>query len=213
MEDSSRKISGFKKFSDIKESKSKIEEVDPSSSIRPESTSDLPGNPNLPDYTDVKKIEKPASTKGITTQNDCDDDCDDDDDDDDDDVNEKVEFRGKVALLPKNTKASKGYNFLENVKVSKKSIWYLIVEQQEDELQLVKYNVKEGVDLNKFVNELKSFYIDNNKGDKIIEKAMSKIEVDGNDKFSRIKNISKIKVGGKLLVTKITEDLIKLLSK
>jgi len=41
---------------------------------------------------------------------------------------------------------------------------------------------------------------------------MSEIEVDGNDKFSRIKNISKIKVGGKLLVTKITEDLIKLLS-
>jgi hypothetical protein len=39
-----------------------------------------------------------------------------------------------------------------------KSIWYIIVEKQENELQMVKYN-KEGVDLNKFIIELKSYYI------------------------------------------------------
>jgi hypothetical protein len=35
--------------------------------------------------------------------------------------NEDVKFFGKVPKLPKGIKASKGYNFLENVKVSKSS--------------------------------------------------------------------------------------------
>jgi len=102
---------------------------------------------------------------------------------------------------------------LENVKISKKSIWYIVVEQQSDELQLVKYNYNEGVDLSKFVNELKSYYITKHRGNKAICEAVDKIGVDGNDKYSKITNISKIKVDGKLLITKVTEDLIKLLSK
>jgi hypothetical protein len=102
---------------------------------------------------------------------------------------------------------------LENVKISKKSIWYIVVEQQSDELQLVKYNYNEGVDLSKFVNELKSYYITKNRGNRAICEAVSKIGIDGNDKYSKITNISKIKIDGKLLITKVTEDLIKLLSK
>ena len=39
------------------------------------------------------------------------------------------------------------------------------------------------------------------------------IDVDGNDKYSWIKNIPLIEVDGKKMVTRITEDLIKLLSK
>lgn len=88
-----------------------------------------------------------------------------------------------------------------------------MVESQSDELQMVKYNHKEGVDLNQFVNELKSYYITKNRGNKAICEAVAKIGVDGNDKYSKVTNISKIKVDGKLLITKITEDLIKLLSK
>ena len=56
-------------------------------------------------------------------------------------------------------------------------------------------------------------YITKNNGNKAICEAISKIGVDGNDKYSKVTNISKIKVDGKLLITKITEDLIKLLSK
>ena len=88
-----------------------------------------------------------------------------------------------------------------------------MVESQSDELQMVKYNHKEGVDLNQFVNELKSYYITKNKGNRAICEAGANSGVDGNDKYSKVTNISKIKVDGKLLITKITEDLIKLLSK
>ena len=88
-----------------------------------------------------------------------------------------------------------------------------MVESQSDELQMVKYNHKEGVDLNQFVNELKSYYITKHRGNKAICEAVAKIGVDGNDKYSKVTNISKIKIDDKLLITKITEDLIKLLSK
>ena len=60
---------------------------------------------------------------------------------------------------------------------------------------------------------LKTYYIDKCKGDKALCESISKISIDGNDKFSKIKNISKVKIDGKLLITKITEDLIRLLSK
>jgi len=213
-----KNIIGFKKFSDIKESKSKIKEMDPSMDVSPDTDSDLPMNPNLPPSS--KKIEKPMSRKNLMPQ-DQDVNLPSDSDEFENDIETKgekthegkVETFGKVAKFPKNVKASKAYNFMENVKISKKSIWYIMVESQDSELQLVKYNHKEGVDLNKFVNELKSYYINKNKGNKLICEAVSKIGVDGNDKYSKITNISKIKVDNKLLITKITEDLIKLLSK
>jgi len=213
-----KNIIGFKKFSDIKESKSKIKEMDPSMDVSPDTDSDLPMNPNLPPSS--KKIEKPMSRKNLMPQ-DQDVNLPSDSDEFENDIETKgekthegkVETFGKVAKFPKNVKASKAYNFMENVKISKKSIWYIMVESQDSELQLVKYNHKEGVDLNKFVNELKSYYINKNKGNKLICEAVSKIGVDGNDKYSKITNISKRKVDNKLLITKITEDLIKLLSK
>ena len=205
----SRKIAGFKKFSDIKETKKpEIEEVELNG--RPEVDSDLPANPNLPETADRKSIEKPMSRKGLQPEE---QDIDLTEFISDDEKNEKVETFGKVAKFPKNVKASKAYNFLENVKISKKSIWYLMVERDENELQLVKYNVKEGVDLNKFVNELKTYYLDKYKGNSKICEAMNKLSVDGNDNYSMVKGISTVEVDGKKLITKITEDLIRLLSK
>jgi hypothetical protein len=216
MAEENKKIVGFKKFSDIK-SKSKIEEVNPSLDAQPATDSDLPANPNVP--KDSKKIEKPASRKNLIPKEQTmdlpaeTDEFKNDIEIKGDRTHEgKVDFTGKVAKFPKNTKASKAYNFLENVKVSKKSIWYIMVEK-DNELQMVKYNYKEGVDLNKFVNELKSYYIAKNKGNKSICEAISKMVVDGNDKYSMIRNIPLVDIGGKKLITKVTEDLIKLLSK
>lgn len=211
-----KKIVGFKKFTDIK-GKSKIEEINPSLDAAPFTDSDIPMNPNL--SKDSKKVERTASRKNLIPQDqnvDLPSDSEEfsNDIDLEDKTHEgKVETFGKVAKFPKNTKASRAYNFLENVKVSKKSIWYIMVEKQENELQMVKYNYKEGVDLSKFVNELKTYYSKKYGKDIKFMEAISKIKVDGNDKYSMVKNIPLIEVEGKKMITKITEDLIKLLSK
>ena len=211
------KIVGFKKFTDIK-SKSKVEEVDPSVSAQPMTDSDRPMNPNMPGKSN--KIEKPASRKKLMPK-DQDINLPSDEDEFENDIEEtgekthegNVETFGKVAKFPKNTKASKAYNFLENVKVSKKSIWYIMVEKQENELQMVKYNTKEGVDLGKFVNELKSYYKKKYSKEPKICNLIESIKVDGNDKYSMVQNIPLISVDGRKMITIITEDLIKLLSK
>jgi hypothetical protein len=212
----SRKVVGFKKFSEIK-GKSKIEEVDASLPVSDDTDSDRPMNPNL--SKDSDKVERVASRKNLIP-NDQNFEVDEDEDDFEDDVDlddkrheSKVDFTGKVAKFPKNVKASKAYNFLENVKVSKKSIWYLMVEKQDNELQMVKYNVKEGVDLTKFVNELKSYYTKKYSNDSKIQNLIESMYVDGNDKYSMVKNIPAITFDGKKMITKVTEDLIRLLSK
>ena len=210
-----RKVVGFRKFSDIKTNK-RIEEVDAALPSQPMSDEDLPMNPNLPSHS--KKVQRVASRKDLIPKDqNLEIDNDNDQFENDIDLNDrknesKVETFGKVAKFPKNTKASKAYNFLENVKVSKKSIWYIMVEK-DNELQMVKYNVKEGVDLNKFIGDLKTYYLAKNKGNRAICEAINKLSVDGNDKYSMIRNIPLIEVEGKKMISKITEDLIKLLSK
>lgn len=217
MADNSKRL--FKKFSDFKnENKSeKLEEVNPSENVMPDTDSSRPMNPNLPE--DSKKGEKYASRKNVIPKDqnvDVDNDSDEfinDIDFGDKKHESKVETIGKVAKFPKNIKASKAYNFLENVKISKKSIWYIMVEKQDNELQMVKYNYNEGVNLSKFVAELKNYYLDKYKDNKAICEAVIKLEVDGNDKYSMVKNISPVELDGKKMITKITEDLIRLLSK
>jgi hypothetical protein len=127
----------------------------------------------------------------------------------------KVQLIGKIAKFPKSVKVSKAYNFLENIKIPKNRIWYLLVENQDNELQMVKYNVQKGVNLNQFMNDLKSYYISKFKEAPNLKKVMESITVEGDaeGKFSVIKNIPKIELSGKKLVTRITEDLIKLLAK
>ena len=124
-----------------------------------------------------------------------------------------VKLYGKVAKFPKKTKASKAFNFLENVKISKNSIWYILIEKQDNELQMVKYNNKKGFDMDKFVHELKSFYLNKYKSNKEVSRLIESIEVSGKKEFSSIRNIPNVEVEGKKLISKITEDLIKLLSK
>ena len=205
--------SSFKRFSDInKGTKVSATEDDPSLEVIPEEEKDLPANPNLP--VESTKRQKNSSTRSFKPLADKQNYDKEESNDSIDEVSEdhKVKLYGKVAKLPKGTKASKGFNFLENVKISKNSIWYIMAER-DNELQMVKYNYKKGVDLNKFINELKSYYISKNKGNKIICEHISKIAIDGNDKYSMIRNIPLLELDGKKLITKITEDLIKLLSK
>ena len=205
-----KKIVGFKRFSDIK-SNPKIEEVE--LNTRPESDSDRPMLPNTPEES--KKIEKPMSRKNLQPkEQDINLPTGENEFDSEEESNEKVTTYGRIARFPKNVKASKAFNFLENVKISKKSIWYLMVEKQENnELQLVKYNVKEGVDLNKFVTDLKGYYINKYSKDAKVCNLIESIQVDGNDKYSMVKNIPLITVDGRKMISIITEDLIKLLSK
>lgn len=205
-----KKFEGFKKFSDIKSGgpkKSKIEEVD-AADVNP-SEDVIPANPNLPHAT--TKIQKPMSRKGMMPEKEKE--FNEPIPNEEESVDEKVEMYGKVAKFPKKTKASKAYNFLENVKISKNSIWYIMVEKQDNELQMVKYNNKKGVDLGRFVNELKQYYIQKYSTNKRLCKLIESIEVGGKNEFSVIRNIPKIDVDGRKLISTITEDLIKLLSK
>lgn len=209
-----RKKSSFKKFSELKSTgkSPKDAKEDPSNEILPVTDDKLPGNPNLPKGS--TKFPKDADTSYLQPVPEQEQDETDGEgmSDEPETTNEKVKFYGKVAKFPKKTKASKAYNFLENVKISKNSIWYIMVEK-DNELQMVKYNYKKGVDLAKFVAELKTYYISKNKSNKIICEAISKISIDGNDKFSMIRNIPLIEVDGRKLITLVTTDLIKLLSK
>lgn len=211
------KKSSFKKFSDLK-STGKIEDPkeDPSEEIKPMTDDKLPGNPNLPKKSN--KFQKGADTSNMKPAPkgyDKDEFQDDIDEETgfEEGVEEKVKFYGKVAKFPKKTKPSKAYNFLENVKISKNSIWYIMVERQDSELQMVKYNYKKGVDLAKFIGDLKSYYSKKYADNKQLVALVEKIEVDGNDKYSWVKNIPPVEIDGRKMIGRITEDLIKLLSK
>ena len=126
-----------------------------------------------------------------------------------DNKDKNVNFIGKVAKFPKNTKASNAYNFLENIKVSKKKLWYILIEKDQDGLQVIKYNNKMGFNLKDFVNELKNHYMK----DEEMKNQIENLIIEGEDKFSTIKNIPDIEINGKKLITILANDLIKLLYK
>lgn len=118
-----------------------------------------------------------------------------------------ITFFGKIAKLPRNSTPKKAVDFLEKIKISKQRLWYLIVEKQDNELQMIKYNNKLNVNLKIFVENLKDYYIN----DKELSMYINLLEIEGDEKFSTIKNIPDVMIGDKKLITIITEDLIKLL--
>lgn len=120
---------------------------------------------------------------------------------------ESVHLYGKVAVMPKNTKASSSLNFLEKIKISKQKLWYILIERQSNELQMIKYNNKKGFNMKAFVDNLKQHY----SGDELLREHIDKLEIDGTSSFSVIKNIPDVEINGKKLITILTEDLIKLL--
>lgn len=118
-----------------------------------------------------------------------------------------IHLWGKVAKMPKNTKASTSLSYLEKIKVSKQKLWYILIEKQDDELQMIKYNNRKGVNLKVFVDNLKNYYEHN----ELMKEHIDKLQIDGNSSFSIIKNIPDVEINGKKLLTILTEDLIKLL--
>ena len=121
-----------------------------------------------------------------------------------------IRFYDKVAKMPKNAKAAQSYTFLEKIKISKQRLWYIIIENQNDnndEIKMIKYNNKKGFNLKIFADNLKSYYSQNESLKPYIEK----LEIDGNDKFSIIRNIDNVEIDGKRLISILMEDLIKLL--
>jgi hypothetical protein len=120
----------------------------------------------------------------------------------------KVNFYGKVAKMPRNIKAKNALNFLENIKVSKKKLWYILIEKDENELQCIKYNNKMGVNLKLFVEQMKDYH----RKDKQLYEHIKNLIIEGNQYFSVIKNIPDIEVKpGKKMISFLTEELIQLL--
>ena len=118
-----------------------------------------------------------------------------------------INLYGKVAKFPKNVKASKAYNFLENIKMSKSKIWYIMIEKDDSELQIIKYNNKQGFNLKEFCDKLKTHYSHNEN----MINYISNLEIIGEDKFSIIKNIPDVYIDDKKLISIIIENMIKLL--
>lgn len=199
----------FKKFSQISGFEGG-KDVEVKLPVEPFGEDEIPQNPNLP-YKKTKQ-EQTADISYMLPKGQLNKDKK-SKEKQEDSVDENVKFYGKVAKFPKKVKASNAYNFLEKVKISKNSIWYILVEKQDNELQMVKYNYQKGVDLSNFVNELKNFYLSKYQKGSDISKLIENITVGGNDKFSVIQNIPQIEIDGRKMVARITEDLIKLLSK
>jgi len=132
-------------------------------------------------------------------------------------TNENVLFYGKIAKFPKDVKASNAFKWMHNLqdpKLAKKDIWYLMVEKQNNELQMVKYQQKNGVNLTKFLFDLKQYYTNKYKDNPKIVEQIKNIKLAGDDEgnISAIANIPNIKLEGKKFIRTVTEDLIKLLS-
>jgi hypothetical protein len=115
-----------------------------------------------------------------------------------------IEFINKVAIFKDTIHAKDAYLFLESAKIDKNKLWYFIMDRNEDTIQVVKYNNKEGFILNEFVDELFKYY----KTNKVIEKYITEnLKISGGKEFVVISNISPI------LKSILKTDLVKLLSK
>ena len=117
---------------------------------------------------------------------------------------------GKVATFPKPILPSKAYKYLETIKINKNKLWYILIQQQNDQLQMIKYNNKAGVNLIEFIFSLIEYYESVYHDDKM-KQLFKNIEVVGEDAFVTIKNIPSVKIDNKPLVSLIATDLIKLL--
>lgn len=219
----------IKTFSDYgkgkKSLKNKKEEIEKDNKVSPEDIydNDLKMNKNIlsqekPEKgVDIDNIEHPkddTKKKTVTMDN----------DNTKSKTNENIKVYGKIAKFPKNTKAETAYSYLKNLKnpkLSKNDIWYIMLEKQGfdnngNELQMIKYDQKKGVNLSKFIVDLKSYYMNKFKDNAAIVEAISKIELcgDTNGMVASIKNIPDLKIeDDKKLSTKITSDLINLLHK
>lgn len=120
---------------------------------------------------------------------------------------ESFDFVGKIVKFPGKIKPSISIIMLENNKVSKDKLHYIISSQTENSLVVLKYNEKAEIKLTEFVNTLIGFY----KKNESLKIPLNEMVVEGTEQFSIIKNIPKINIGDKKLIDLLNDDLIKLL--
>jgi len=120
---------------------------------------------------------------------------------------EKFEFIGKIAKFPSKIKPSVSIVLLENNKVSKDKLHYIISEQTPNTLVVIKYNEKANIKLTEFITTLMEYY----KRNEQLKQPFSKIVVEGTEQYSIIKNIPDIKFGDRKLMQVLNDDLVKLL--
>lgn len=125
-------------------------------------------------------------------------------------IDNDIQMYGKVAKFPKNIKPSNAYKFLENIKVDPEKLWYILLQQKENHLQMIKYNNTKGVNLNEFLSGLKEYYL-NSKLDESVKKEIEKIEIIGEDYHVTVKNVPNVIINEKMMITQVIEDLIKIL--
>jgi hypothetical protein len=125
----------------------------------------------------------------------------------------KINLTGKIAKFPNDVKAVTAFKYLQNIKVNPDKLWYILIENQGNELKMVKYNQKDTTSLIKYTSALKDYYFKYYENNNLILESLNKIEIVGENDFSIIKNIPNIQLNeNETLLCKITQDLIKLLA-
>jgi hypothetical protein len=125
-----------------------------------------------------------------------------------DSILEKISFNGKIAKFPNNFLPSDSIKVLESNNISKNKLHYIITEQPNNCLLVVKYNEKAGPDMKEFINSLISVYKKNIDFKPLVEK----IQVDGNNVFVMMKNIPNVQLKGKTFIKILNDDLTGLLN-
>jgi len=119
----------------------------------------------------------------------------------------RFKLNGKVAKFLDNYKPSDAYSLLESNNHSKDDLHFMIIEQTDKSLLVLKYNENHELKLKEFVDNLVSYYRRNPQLDKLF----SEIVVEGNDVFSIIKNVPQIELNGKKVLQILNDDLMNLL--
>jgi hypothetical protein len=116
-------------------------------------------------------------------------------------------FNGKVVKFPDNFKPSVAHKILENKNFSKEKLHYIITEQGDNALLVVKYNQDAPINLKEFSQAVISYYCKND----VLKEQFKHIVVEGNSCYAIIKGIPILELNGIRVIKIINDDLIKLL--
>lgn len=125
-------------------------------------------------------------------------------------IKKNLLFYDSVVKFPSLFKPSETIKLLESNNIDKNKLHYIIIEQKDNSLLVMKYNSSLNMNINEFVNSLISFY----KKNENLEKYFKDININGTYAYSIIKNIPDVKLNENLkLIDIINNDIIKLLRK
>ena len=123
-------------------------------------------------------------------------------------IPKQIQYDGKFVICPSDVKISEYYKKLIDDDVDKNITLYIIKEQSNNTLAIIKYNTETPINLEEFTKSLLSHYRKNEN----LSKLFSDITITGDKNTSLIKDIPNIKLSSnKLVIDILKEDLIKLL--